>query len=420
MLKAGSIYYALAVSLLIALICGSLILFASGNRTQLQWSRRMTEVRTNAGSGMALLMGEQELVPYGKPVVLDLYGRLRDSVELQLKEWGLFDVAISRAFSGQENFMQAALIGFLPDTAEQTALVLADLDRPLSLCGKTELRGTCYLPKAGLKRAYIEGQSYSGDRMVYGETKTSDRFLPKLQDALIEKLQRLLKAEFSETDSVVDISALLENETIKHSFLQRPLCFYSASPIDLSGRSLEGQIAVISGSKIIVGSETQLKGVLLVAPQIIFREKFSGQVQAIARDSLILEKEVRLRYPSVAAVVANENGVDHAAIWMQEKDTVEGTVLAWRTATDFRKQVTAKLDKETLVTGFLYSTGQVDLKGSVFGQVTCAKFLLATPSSVYENHLLNAVINRMKLPAEFAVGSLMTEKGKKKIVSSVF
>lgn len=420
MLKAGSIYYALAAALLIALLCGSLILFASGNRTQLQWSRRMDAVRLNAASGTQLLLSEQFAVAYGEERIMDLYGGQHDSVGLRLKPWGLFDVAISRAFSGQEQFLEATMIGYQPDTTGTTALILADLDRPLSLCGKTELRGTCYLPKAGVKRAYIEGQTYSGDRLVYGETKNSERFLPKVNEALIAKLQQIQEAGFAESDSVVDAALLSSIDTLAHSFLKKPLYFYSAASINLSGQSLSGQVAIVSGNTITVSRETTLNGVLLIAPKIIFRENFLGRVQAIARDSLILEKEVRLSYPSVAAVLAGNSGPDNAAVWAQEKDTIEGTVFAWRSAGDFRKQVTAKLDKETLITGFVYSTGQADLKGTVFGQVCCAKFLLVTPSSIYENHLLNAVIDREKLVPEFAAGAFMQDKGKRKIVSCVF
>jgi len=413
MLKAGSIYYALAVALLIALLCGSLILFASANRTQLQWSRRMCNVRLNAASGMQVLMSEQPPVPYGEKTVIDLYGRRQDSVELQRKEWGLYEVAIARAFSGTEQFLEAAIVGRLPDTTDRTALWLADLDRPLALCGKTELRGTCYLPEAGLKRAYIEGQSYTGDRMVYGEIKKSERFLPKLNEALIDKLQKLLNAEFSETDSLGDISMLLENDSLSHSFLKRPLCFYSATPLDLSGKSLSGQITLVSGSAITVSAETRLNGVLLAAPRIVFKEGFSGRVQAVARDSMILEKGTQLLYPSVAALVAGPRSPEQAGMRVKEKSLVEGTVLAWRAQDDFRKQAVLSFGKETEVQGFVYSNGQLDLKGSVYGQVICNKFLLVTPSAVYEHHLLNAVIDRSKLQRAFAASVLLQENGKK-------
>lgn len=419
MLKGGSLYYALTVALLIALLCGGLILFASGNRTQLQWSRRMTEVRLNAGSGMNLMLAAPERIPAGQKTILDLYGRQRDSVELLRREWGLFEVCISRAFSGSERFVQAGLAGYRPDTASATALFLADLDRPLSLCGKTELRGSCLLPKAGLKRAYIEGQTYSGSQMVYGTVKNSERFLPQLQEELIGKLERLQRAEFGESDSLADTGSLYEKDTLRQSFLSSPCCFYQAGPLRLSGIYLSGQILIVSGSQITVESDAGLDGVILVAPKIIFREKFKGRVQAIARDSLLMEKEVALKFPSVAAVIGQDNGPDQAVVWMQEKDTLEGTLLAYRKITDFRKQVTAKLDKETQLTGFLYSTGLTDLKGTVYGQVTTMKFLLATPSAVYENHLLNAVIDRSKLPEAFAAGAVFRERGKRTLIAKV-
>jgi hypothetical protein len=76
---------------------------------------------------------------------------------------------------------------------------------------------------------------------------------------------------------------------------------------------------------------------------------------------------------------------------------------------DYRKHVLISTGKESLVYGELYSTGLIDHKGTVYGSVTCSKFELKTASAEYENHLMNAVIDRQKR-SSYYIGSALTRK----------
>ncbi len=71
-----------------------------------------------------------------------------------------------------------------------------------------------------------------------------------------------------------------------------------------------------------------------------------------------------------------------------------------------------RLEKETELYSQIYSNGYVELKGSVFGSVVCAKFSLRSNSSLYDNHLLNATIDISKLPKDFVGFRLLKEESK--------
>jgi len=71
------------------------------------------------------------------------------------------------------------------------------------------------------------------------------------------------------------------------------------------------------------------------------------------------------------------------------------------------------IEKGARVEGQIYVDGFADIQGELWGTVWCQKFLLKTASSVYENHLLDAVIDRTKL-SEHYVGSAIITSGKKK------
>ena len=83
-------------------------------------------------------------------------------------------------------------------------MYLADQNKPLSLTGRTQITGNCYLPKAGVKRAYIEGKSFVGNKLINGTKYNSNKTLPPINKELInENLKNFFPKE-SINDSLMD------------------------------------------------------------------------------------------------------------------------------------------------------------------------------------------------------------------------
>ena len=80
------------------------------------------------------------------------------------------------------------------------------------------------------------------------------------------------------------------------------------------------------------------------------------------------------------------------------------------------KQVGVILKKNSCVYGTVFSNGYADLQGIINGSLTCSKIMLNTPSSVYENHLLNAEIDVTKLSKYYVGINCVEVSEKKKIV----
>ena len=110
MLKAGALLYAITISLIIVMICLSLILLSSFVQLQTSHYLELDKLRLNSFSGINLLLSEYDL-PKDKRVNVDLFGNGTDSVELFKSYWGIFDLISSRAFSHNDNFAQTALEG---------------------------------------------------------------------------------------------------------------------------------------------------------------------------------------------------------------------------------------------------------------------------------------------------------------------
>jgi hypothetical protein len=370
-------------------------------------------VLRNARSGIELLLGSHP----GSDVAAehDLFGRGIDSVRLTKRCWGAFEIALSTAHRRNETEELIALVGW-QDANDNTALVLADLDRPLAITGQSELRGDCYLPVAGIKRAYIEGQSYGGDRLVYGQEKKAPRFLPPCNDTLVKKLLALFDFIPVGDDSVFPLEMFSATDSIYNSFRNKPLFIFASGALMIDAQDISGQVCIVSRTKITIGKNASITNALLVAPEIEIEKDAEGQFQAFARDTLIVHENVRLHYPSVLGIIGTARSADVALLQMKKGSHIMGQLFGAGTSSDFRKRVLIAVDANALVYGSIYCADLVDLKGSVFGDVTCAKFELRTNSAVYENHLLSAVINRSKRSPEFAASALSGKKGSRKTV----
>lgn len=393
-LQGGSLFYALAISVIIAMLTCSILLAEHFTRISLVNDITNEEVIRNAESGIILACNnEHEDYSQGRDV--DLYGRGKDSVFIQRKPWGAFDVCISRAHTRNISFEKIALVGVNESPVNSYSLWVADMDRPLSITGKTELRGKCYLPKSGIERAYIEGNSYQGSCLVYGEMATSSRFMVPPDKNRLELIAELSKGKVADDDSVVSWNDLQSADTIARSFKENALIITGNYPIRIH-QNISGQVCIISSIAIYVERSSQLNNVILVAPRIEIEDETHGQFQAFARDSLIVGKDVRLEYPSILAVCADKLSPEFAGLVMHESAKIMGDVFGSVDGDDIRRHVTISVDHDAMIYGSLYCTDLVDLKATVIGSVTCAKFILKTNSAVYENHLINAVIDCTK------------------------
>lgn len=417
MIKAGSLFYAIVISLIIAILSSSLILFAYLTHIQFETFEINQRLQLNAGSGLNLLLSQQSLVGLNEKKSIDLYGQGIDSVELTRKPWGAYEVVISKAIFKNTSFLRIAQVGYDQDTINMYSLYMSDEDKPLALCGKTIIKGTAFLPKAGVKRAYIEGQNFIGDKLIDGVTKQSEKALPKFSEELIKNIQSVFSdKQLSESDSIVSIDDDLFLDTLENSFLINSLLLISKDRLRISGGFYSGNIAIISDKQITVSANAVLLDVMLFAPKVIIEKEFKGNLQIFATDSVIIGKDVTLMYPSVIGLVRNNLSPVIAAIVLNENDTISGSLFAYKKAEDVLKQSGLIIAEKSFIYGQVYSNGYADVKGKIVGSLMCNKILLKTPSSVYENHLLNVVIDRTKLSKHFVGINLVEESAVKKVV----
>jgi hypothetical protein len=69
-----------------------------------------------------------------------------------------------------------------------------------------------------------------------------------------------------------------------------------------------------------------------------------------------------------------------------------------------------KLNKQFELIGNAYSSNYTDAQGNLYGSIYCQTLLLQTPSGVYENHLLNCLIDPKTYGVNLTVPNWFKEK----------
>lgn len=371
----------------------------------------------NVNSAINLVLGKPEVLQVNQKKSVDLFDDGECIVELEGKNWGMYSVAVASSVWHNYSFSKTAMFGDDIFNTEQVALYLADNNNYLSLCGKTILKGICYLPKLGTKRAYIEGQSFVGAKMVDGEVKASAKKLPEINKELLERNKNYLQGTFQPTDSIRYFEEFREKDSIVNTFHNKTLVIVSNNKIQLEFKFFKGNIIIYSKKEVEIQSNARIEDIIVYAPGVTVKTGFTGNLQIYASDSLTIEDDCIIRYPSVAGLICiDKNDKVRRFLKVDEQSEVSGAVFLYNTGSTSKIQPVLSIGKETDIYGQVYCNTLTELKGNIYGSLYTTGFILKTPSSVYEDHLLNAVIDFSKLSLHFAGISLLEQPKQKELI----
>ncbi len=406
-LKASSLVYALFIVLLITLVVSSVIALVFYQQFEFEYNLTTKRLITNANSGIYALLTESADLTANEGIEKDLYGKGKDLVKLSLKTWGIMDVGISTAHSSRQSISRMVLIGAVStDSSANIALYLPDNKEPLKIAGNTTLKGNCYLPKAGVKSAFIEGSDYKGGKLVYGYVFPSAVVLPELNASVKNKIEYIL----SNAKAYAPDSGNIEiPDTITRSFYDETLIIKSSNTLEIKHNSFSGNIILYSSKNILVSKEAHLQDVILISPFIEFESGFHGSLQAFATDSLILGTDSYLQYPS--AITLSATGDSYKCIKLEKGATVAGTIIVTQPTVAQPKSIVL-MEEKSLLTGLLYCQGVASLRGTIRGSAYTKDLQTLTMSGVYKNYLLNSVIDVSALPPNFSCSPIFAKNQK--------
>ncbi|MCF8229287.1 MAG: hypothetical protein K9J24_10095 [Bacteroidales bacterium] len=416
-LSASVMMYAVFVSVIILILISSLFLYSYINRITITSYHIKERLRQNSSSGINLLLADTGF-QYNTNYFLDFYDSGIDSVHLHKSKWGIYDLLSVRSwYQGYQN-QKKALAGGFYKRAGLKAIYLADQGSPLCVCGNTSIQGDCMLPVAGIKRGYVEGRHFTGSTLLQGEVDFSGAMVPDPGIDQVESIIRQFDIELDQERYEVMSLDDIESDSVYRSFFEKTLIIYDSDRLSVNQIALAGNIMLISKGDILIGPQSQLEDIICFARNIYVLVGTRANLQCIAKDTIWIGENCNLSYPSALSLFPDTASESSKLIQISEGSVIEGAIADYVTSSDPEVDLTAiKLEKNSHVTGQLFTGNSVILKGNVSGQVITGKFQLPTPSSLYINHLLDVNIRISELPEDFVgCGFLENSRRPKKII----
>lgn len=395
----------LLLVVVLAMICGilssAIVIIGYYRRCVVNQTLLQKRLELNLQSGVQWLLASQDNIARFERT-WDLFEEGADSITVTRQPWGMYEVGTVVAYAGRASRSKAFLMGW--GNTGSRAIYLADHGIALSVSGKTSISGNCKLPEAGVKSVQIEGFQYPEAGFVQGKIGRSSFDLPPVNKALISYLGKLIDTGAENDGWDTEMVGPIEPDTLRRSFKEAPALLYHRGVLDLRN-VYDGQLVIVSDSLIRIAAGAQLRDVIVIAPAIVVQEGFQGNAQFLATDSVRIGKNCSLFYPSAIGLLKRDFHTTQPSIVIGENSLIEGVLMTFQEVQDLQQTIIKTAD-HVLVTGQVYADGFLELHGRVHGEVICRKFMLQTPSSVYENYLVNAVIDAGGLPVQY-VGSAL-------------
>lgn len=391
MLRASALFYAVTVSVLIAMVTGSMMLLVHYRNMETErWLARERSA-SNARSAVRWAMSSFD-GSAGAIECVDLFGKRRDSVLVRMTSYGLLDRIAARAWvAGQQTDISA----FTGGRAEEgNVLVLGTADAKVNLCGDARVHGDVLVPNADVERGYIEGRAFTGERLVEGGVAASSGNFPAVSQDRIRSLERYCRRYRGQQEDTVTW-AIAEGEDLDATpdvFAATPVVFMGASR-RLSGVSLKGPLIVRSGDSLEIASDCDLDMVIVEAPYIKIKAGASLTVQCFAETGINVEEHASLLYPSVLALMPQGGPENSATINIGPDAILEGSIVALRDLGKGDQAVGVNIAPGALVRGVVYAQGAVQHQGTIHGRLCAEGLILRTSSSTYRGYLLDGVLD---------------------------
>lgn len=393
MVKAHSLLYAIYICLIVSIICGALLYFATlYNQLNLHYNVH-EELYIHNQSIVNYALGNktiQEEIPTEED--LGIQG------SFESKQYGLLTLLIAKSSVKDDTVSSAHFVGHF--ISDKTAIHLANFSKSLSFSGTVKLVGDNKLPSPIIETTYMGNKA--NELILQGNNTVSEIRLPEINPNFKKIFEGInaQKADLSQIEKPKD--SLFYN-----SFLNETKEIYLSNPI-VSNMIFKGNFILRSKDSIRIRKNVVLEDVILLAPKITFEEGFSGNVQAFATKGIELEEKVILNYPSIICVY-NES-VDASKIKIKKGCKIKGGIVLFGNQLALVDKNSIEFNEEGLLMGDIFCSGKLMLKSDVHGSVYTNRFYYKTESATYDNAISDVEINVNKRPSYFIAIPLFDTK----------
>ncbi|MDO6758566.1 hypothetical protein Q4566_00020 [Tamlana sp. 2_MG-2023] len=396
MIKAGSIAYAILICIVVGVFCYALLMISSYSKMHQTMLFTSTELHSNNESAKQYFLSKANDISQNNSIDLFDNGIVSSA---EVKPWGFYQILVTTSNFKTDTIRQTVLIGEKQQD-DGLALYLTDNNKALFMVGKAIIKGNVFIPKKGIKQGYITSNAYTNTKILLGSKSVSKAQLPELKTTFF-------KFENQQTERI-DLRELSDSIKYYQSFAEKTL-FIDAIETELLQKKLSGNIVIESKDSLYIKKNNVLDNVIVKAPKVVFESGFKGSVQVVADQLVVLEENVILKYPS--GIFIHHGETAHKEIRLKNSSKLLGAIVL-----DDQNRSADKLisiEENVEIVGDVYCSGEIALEGSVIGTVYTNSFYLRTDASIYDNYIMDGVIDKKNLPDNFLKVSLFNNINKR-------
>ncbi|MCV9932931.1 hypothetical protein OIU80_11630 [Flavobacterium sp. LS1R47] len=383
MVKAHSLLYAIYVCLIVAILCGTLLYFATlYNQLNLYYNLQ-EELYIQNQSVVNFALGNKT-IPV--PIEMEEYSNIEGHYET--KPHGLLSLILAKSYIANDTVTSVHFVG--AHTFDKTAVFLTNLSKPLSYSGKVTLVGNNQLPSPFIEASYLSNNQ--NKLFLKGKNTVSESQLPTINPTF----QKTLHGIKSKKTKLIDLEKV-KDSMYYNSFFNETKEIQVKSTLE--NVIYKGNFILRSEDSIRIKKNAILEDVILMAPKITFEEGFKGTVQAFSSKRIELEKKVILHYPSIICIY--NNNAEECEIKIKKECKISGAIVLFGNPKGMIDKNSIEIEEGGLLIGDLYCSGKLMLKSDIYGAVYTNRFFLKTTSSSYDNMIQEIEINALKRPNYF-------------------
>lgn len=402
-----SLPFAMFIFVIVIILSGSILLASYQKGVIFNRVVLIERLEANTKSALNIMVAHPDRYPYDQEIRLSLYGEAQDSVTLRKEQWGAFDLLNASAFHKELKKRHSAIVGNYKQDSSNVALLIPEDGKSIALSGDVSIEGICEMPQARFSQPSIEGRSFTG-RQIRSLIRTSGSIMPKLNENIAKlTMGYALDRYMSKGTAIIPYTEFNKDSLIVSFLSDSTVTLYAEGPIAIDHKTIKGKVVIISDRAISIGSSAHISDVQCYAPYIEFGNGFSGNLQAYATDSIVVGEKCEIKYPSVLGINQERAGI--SALTLKENSTLYGIAFMNTKDEGSSPKSILAIAKNASVRGQVYSNNFTEIKGAINGSLYTKRFILRTPSSIYENTIMDASIDMYKLSSNYIGADLIGE-----------
>jgi hypothetical protein len=372
--KADSLPLAIVISTVMLLMVMGVLLLWEIDFLHFSQQNFMKQQQADIKSAFTLYSNYPSIIEEQDSSFVQLYDSIESSKMLvEREQWGLYElVSVS---SANRRAHQTCIIGLDSAHKDNVNFYYQENKSTLTLTGKTNLDGFVALPAKGIIYGQMKSVFFNGKKIEISKMTVSKE-LPAPNSNSKKYIDNLFSFQNSE-------ETVINDSSVYNGFYNNRIKYLSAGNNGTAFYSLSGKI-ILTGDEITVSSDSKLNDIIIVANKININKNFEGSLQIFSRDTVIIEENVKMNYPSGIFsgkyVKINDNAQINGYVIIENTDKIDARKANY---------IQSRLAK---VRGLLYIRGTAQIQGIVSGNAYVLHAVFYSPQGYYNDMIYDATI----------------------------